>query len=83
MKEKIKAFLKGLWAKFKLTKVFKFLKVWGLQIVNLFFLFVAYAGLETNSWAGVVVGFWLFLLIAYYLFWKICKGETLFKKDEE
>jgi hypothetical protein len=82
MKEKIKAFFKGLWEKFKPTKVFRFLKKWGLQIVNLFFLFVAYAGLDTSSWAGVVVGFWLFLLLAYYIFWKIFGAEKLFEKDE-
>jgi len=63
-------------------KIIVFIKKWGLQIVNLFFLVVAYVAIPVNTWASVFVGLWLFALIAYYLFWKLFGAENLIKKDE-
>ncbi len=72
---KIKEFLKKALA--------GFLRKWGLQLVNLLVLIVAYMALPSNSWAGVFVGLWLFLLLAYYIFWKLFGAEKLLKGDEE
>ena len=59
-------------------KVWKFLRKWGFQIVNLVVLFVAYDFYSDS----LLVGLWLFLLLAYYLFYKLLGGEELFGKDE-
>jgi hypothetical protein len=80
---KVKDFLKKYWGLFKATKVFRFLKKWGLQIINLLVFFVAYSAIDENSFRGLLVGLWIFLLLGYYIFWKIAGAESLLKKDED
>ena len=60
-------------------EVWKFLRKWGFQIINLIVLFVAYDFYSDS----LLVGLWLFLLLAYYLFYKLLGGEKLFEKDDE
>jgi hypothetical protein len=61
-----------------LKKVWAFLKKWGLQLVNLLVLFVAY-DFKSDS---LLVGLWLFLVLAYLIFWELFKGKDILKKDE-
>jgi hypothetical protein len=94
MKEKIKALLERLWAflvetavslwtKFKATKVYSFLRKWGLQMINFFALALACIALDWATFIGGFVSLWAFILLAYYLFWKLFGMEKLFPKDEE
>jgi hypothetical protein len=65
-------------------KVVAFLKKWGLQLINLLVVIVAYDCFDTSrsALADLLVGLWLFALLAYYIFWKLLGAEKLFKKDE-
>ena len=67
--------------------VLKFLKKWGVHLVNYLVLWLLYGRLWTveNVQFGLVAigGLWLFCLTAYYLFWKICKVEDWFKKNDD
>lgn len=78
----VKGLLASLWAKFKTTKVFKFLRKWGIQLLNLLVLIVACTGLDWNTLTGLLVSFYTFCLLVYYVFWKLLKVGELFKKDE-
>ena len=86
--EKVKEFiakawlwLKQAWVTIKKValKVWAFLKKWGLQLINLLVIIVAY-DIVSDS---LVVGLWLFCLLGYYIFWKLLGAESLFKKDED
>jgi hypothetical protein len=81
---KVLAGLKKVWDKVR-PKAWNFLKKWGLHILNLLVLLLAYAKLDTLTSLGIycLVGFWIFFLLAYYIFWELCRAKNLFKKDEE
>lgn len=65
-----------------ILKVWKFLKVWGLQLINIVILMIAYGHLSNGPvFIDFIVGLWLFILLAYYIFWKLFKAEDLFKKE--
>ena len=86
--EKVKEFIVKVWLWIKQAwviikqvalKVWAFLKKWGVYLINLIVLFVAYDALSDSF----VVGFWLFLLLAYAIFWELLGAKNLFKKDED
>jgi len=62
-----------------LKKIWLFLKNWGLYLINLIVVIIAY-DYKSDS---VFIGLWLFFLLAYFLFWKLLGGEKMFKNRHE
>jgi hypothetical protein len=69
----------GTYCKKTLLKVWRFLKKWGLHIVNLIVVIMAYDFYDDS----LLVGGWLFFLLTYYIFWKLLGAEKLSEKDDE
>jgi hypothetical protein len=84
MKEKLRLLFEKVKLLFKkvvgfLGKVWLFLKKWGLHLINLFVIILAYDFVSDS----LLIGLWLFFLLAYYIFWELLGAKTLRKKDKE
>jgi len=87
----IKKFLKKYWDRLMTLlntfawfgKTIRFLKVWGVHIVNIIILSIAYTYVKEGTLGDFLVGLWLFILLVYYLMWKLLGAERLFQKDED